>query len=276
MNSCHPRLWVLLSLTVIASFVVRVAALAYWRTGAIENEGAEYARIAQNLRNGLGYVGLAVPGPEVNFPPLFPLLIAGTSFVTHSSEWAGRLVALVMGALLPLPMFGVASSLFNRRVGFIAVTLSVLHPLLVHLSFTVYSEGPYATILLSAVYVVVRALNQSSTRLWLLVGGAFGLGYLLRAEASAVFAIAVLFALTAAEGDRTVKCKRAASAILVFLAFALPELSFIYRSTGKVRFEGKSAVFIYAGRRIWLRKIPLEWNTSHLPGSTRWRLRSQV
>jgi len=245
-----PSLWVLLTLIVAASFAVRVAALAYWRTGAIESEGAEYARLAENLRNGVGYVGIAVSGPEVNFPPLFPLLIAMTSFVTHNYEWAGRVVALVLGAFLPLPVFGIASRLFNRRVGFIAAILTLLHPLLVNLSFTVFSEGPYFTALLSAVYVVVRALNQRSTKPWLLVGGAFGLSYLLRAEAASAFAIAVLFALAFTEGNRTVRFKRAASAILVFLALALPEIIFIYRSTGKVGLEEKSTIFFYTARRI--------------------------
>src|SRR5437773_2022235 len=114
MNKRPDRLWLSLTLLVAASFAVRVAALAYWGTGAIESEGAEYARIAENLRNGIGYVGLVTPGAQLNFNPLFPLLIAGTSFVTHNYEWAGRLVALVMGALLPLPVFGIASRLFNR------------------------------------------------------------------------------------------------------------------------------------------------------------------
>jgi 4-amino-4-deoxy-L-arabinose transferase-like glycosyltransferase len=240
----------MLALIVAASLAVRVAASVYWRPGAIESEGAEYARIAENLRHGVGYVGLATPGPEVNFPPLFPLLIAGTSFATHNYEWAGRLVSLLLGALLPLPVFGIASCLFNRNVGFIAAMLALLHPLLIHLSFAVLSEGPFFTVFLSAVYIVVRALNQSSARLWFLVGGAFGLSYLLRAEAFAAFAIAVVFALTTTEADPTVKCKRALAAIVVFLAFALPELVFIYRSTGKVRLEGKSAIFLYAARRI--------------------------
>src|SRR5512133_1740211 len=80
----------LLSLMVIASVVVRLAALALWRTGAIGSEGAEYARIAENLRNGLGYVGIAPPGPESMFPPGYPLLIAGASLVTRNYEWAAR------------------------------------------------------------------------------------------------------------------------------------------------------------------------------------------
>jgi 4-amino-4-deoxy-L-arabinose transferase-like glycosyltransferase len=250
MNDRPRRLWWLLIIIVAASFAVRVAAWAYWQTGAIESEGAEYARIAENLRNGVGYVGLAHPGAQLNFNPLFPLLIAATSFVTHSYELAGRVVALIMGALLPLPVFGIGSRLFNRRVGLVAAAITVLHPLLIQLSFSVYSEGPYTSLLLCAVYLVVRALSKSSSAQWLLVGGAFGLSYLLRAEATAVFVIAVLFELVATEGDFAVRCKRAMAAVAVFLVFALPEVMLIYHWTGKVRLEGKSTIFSYTGRRI--------------------------
>jgi hypothetical protein len=84
------RLQIILFLIVLLSFAARLAALAYYGIpGTINSEGAEYARIAENLRNGVGYVGIATPGAQVNFPPLYPLLIAGTSFLTHSYEWAG-------------------------------------------------------------------------------------------------------------------------------------------------------------------------------------------
>ena len=245
------RVWLLLAILVVASFAVRVTAWVHWQTGAIESEGAEYSRLAENLRNGVGYVGLVTLGAQLNFNPLFPLLIAGTSFVTHNNyELAGRLVALIMGTLLPLPMFGIGSRLFNRRVGFIAAMLALLHPLLIHLSFTVFSEGPYATLLLSAIYLVVRALHESSIKNWLLVGAAFGFTWLLRAEASAAFAIAVLFALTATPGNWKAKCQRAVAAMVVFLALASPEVVFIYKSTGKIRLEAKSTIFFYTGKRI--------------------------
>ena len=86
MNNRPRRFWVFLAIMVAASFALRVAAFAYWGTGAIESEGAEYARIAENLRNGVGYVGLVTPSAELLFNPLFSLLIAGTSFVTHNYE----------------------------------------------------------------------------------------------------------------------------------------------------------------------------------------------
>ena len=243
--------WGLLTLIIIASFTVRVANLAYWQTGAIDNEGAEYARIAENLRNGIGFVGIAMPGTELLFNPLFPALTAAASFVTHDYQWAARVVSLLLGGLLPLPVFGIASRLFSRRIGLVAALLTVLHPLLVMLSFANYSsEGPYITLLLSATYVVVRALNHSSTGAWLLVGSVFGLAYLLRAEAAAAFLIAVMFALTATEGGAAVKCKRAAAAIGIFLVLTLPEVILIYRSTGKVMLEGKSTLFFDLGTRI--------------------------
>jgi 4-amino-4-deoxy-L-arabinose transferase-like glycosyltransferase len=249
--------WAPLIFLIAASFTIRIIAWAYLGTGTIESEGAEYAKIAENLRSGNGYVGLVFPGPQVMFPPLFSWLIAGVSVLTHDYETAGRIVALVLGTLLPLPVFGIASRLFNRTVGFIAGVLALLHPLLVHLSFMVLSEGPYATLLLSAVFVVVVALEAYSTKLWLLVGGAFGLCYLLRAEALAPFAISLLFAILATNAGLGVRLGRAAAALVIFLAVALPEVSFIYQSTGKVELEAKSTVLSYMGKRILAaRKAP--------------------
>ena len=246
----RPRLWMMLGLIVAFALAVRVAAWAHWGTGAIESEGAEYTRIAENLRKGVGYVGIVSPGPQLVFNPLFPLLIAAASYIAPDYETAGRLVVLLLGTLLPLPVFGIASRLFNRRVGLIAALLTALHPLLINLSFAVLSEGPYITLFLSAVYVVVRALDRPSLRLWSLAGGAFGLTYLLRQEALAALLIAVLFALAATGGGAIIRCKRAALAIGVFLALALPQVIFIYRSTGKVRLDGKSAQFFALGKRI--------------------------
>ncbi len=248
----RPRsLWLLLTLILAASFAVRVAAWVHWQTGAIESEGAEYARLAENLRNGVGFVGLVTPGPQLNFNPLFPLLIAGTSFLTHNNfELAGRLVALIMGGLLPLPVFGVAYRLFSRRTGLIAAVLTILHPLLIHLSFTVFSEGPYITLFLFAVYMAVRSLQESSIWNWFFAGASFGLTWLLRAEASLAFAVAILFAVVIVPGNFHVRYKRTLAAVAAFLVLILPQALFIYKATGKLKLEGKSTIFFYDAQRL--------------------------
>ena len=242
-RSAWRRDFLLLVLMTLASLAVRVAALAHWGTGAIDSEGTEYARIAQNLRSGIGYVGMTSPGPELLFPPLYPFLIGVASFLTGEYEWAGRLVSLVLGSLLPLPMFGIASRLFNRRTGFVAGMLTVFCPLLVSLSFAVLVEGPYITILFSAVYIVLHALDRPSIRMYCLAGGSFGLAYLTRQEAVGPLLIAVLLALCFTEGSFAARSKRAVAAIAVFAVVALPEVVLIYRSTGKVRLETKSSLF---------------------------------
>ena len=244
------RSWAGISIVLVAaSLAIRLAALRYWGIGPIENEGAEYARIAENLRNGAGLVGIAAPGTELLFNPLYPLLIAAVSFLTHDYEWAARLISLISGSFLPLAALGIASRLFSRRVGIVAALLTATYPLLVNLSFTAYSEGNYATLLLFAVYLVLRALNHGSLKLWSLAGAAFGLAYLLRAEATAPLAISAVFAFVMRAEKAAYRYKRTAAAILGFLVMALPEVILIYKSTGKVLLDGKSPIFYALGTR---------------------------
>jgi Dolichyl-phosphate-mannose-protein mannosyltransferase len=240
-----------LSVTLVASIGVRASAWHHWHTGAIESEGAEYARIAQNLRNGQGYVGISTPGTQLVSPPLFPLLIAATSLITHNDyESAGRLVAFLLGSLLPLPVFGVALRLFNRRVAMIAAITTVFYPIFVNLSFAVFSEGPYATILLTAVYLVLRAFDRPSFLNWSFVGAAFGAAYLMRQEAVGPLFVAILLGLLAGDDPSPVKAKRAIAALAVFMILASPQVLLLYKSTGKLRLEGKSLINYAWGSRV--------------------------
>jgi len=235
-----------LTFILLASIGVRAGAWHHWPTGAIESEGAEYARIAENLRNGRGYVGISTPGAQLVFPPLFPSLIATASLITHNDyELAGRLVAFLLGALLPLPVFGIANRLFDRHVAAIAAVLTVVYPVFVSLSFSVLSEGPYTTILLGAVYLVLHAFDRPSILNWFFVGGAFGAAYLTRQEAIGPFLAGILLGLIAGDDPLFVKAKRALVAVAVFMALASPQVLLLYRSTGKLRLEEKS-LFNYA------------------------------
>ena len=136
-----------LLLRFLLAFALRLLS-ALLLTGTIDGEGAEYARIAENLLNGTGYVH-CTPGAELMFPPLFPLLIAAVTLLTHHSEIAGRLISVTMGALLVLPVFYIALHLYSRRVALVAAMLAACHPLLVGFGSTVFSETTYLTLVLS-------------------------------------------------------------------------------------------------------------------------------
>ena len=49
--------------------------------------------------------GLQQKGLEVVLPPLFPYFIAGLSFLTGNAEFAGRLLSVMMGSLLVVPVY---------------------------------------------------------------------------------------------------------------------------------------------------------------------------
>src|SRR5262245_56702025 len=132
----HRRLalsrWSILSIF-FAAFVVRLLWMMYLR-GPIDTEGAEYARIAENLLSGNGYRGIATEGTELMFPPLFPFLIAAFSLLTNDVQLAGRLVSLLMGTLLVPFVYLIAARMYGRGAACIAALLAAFHPLLVNLS----------------------------------------------------------------------------------------------------------------------------------------------
>jgi len=249
--SCRWIRFAFAGLIAVIAFAVRLAAFIHFGAGTIESEGAEYARLAENLRNGAGYVGIASAGPQVLFQPLFPVLIAGASLLVHNYETAGRTVCLIMGSVLPLPIFGIATHLFNRRVGYIAAILASLHPLLVQLSFSIYSETPYATLLFFSIYLTIRALEKPSIWRWTSAGAAFSFAYLIRPEGLAAFAITLLFGVAAIQQRMVLRLKFAACALLAFLVFATPQIVFLFRATGSLMVEGRSKIlFAYGGSRM--------------------------
>ena len=130
MSSAWP-----LSAILLVGFGVRLLAVVSF-TGAIDPEGSEYARIAENLAAGHGYYGIATPGKQLMFPPLFPFMIVATSLVTHQAELAGRLVSLVMGTLLVATVYLLARHLYDRATAYVASLLVAVHPYLVGFSST--------------------------------------------------------------------------------------------------------------------------------------------
>ena len=141
---------------VLASFVLRlVATLGY--AGFIDGEGSEYARIAQNLLSGVGYVGIATEGKQLFFPPLYPLLIAGITLTTGDAEISARLVSLVSGTLLVLPVYFIARRLYGELVGLGASALVGAHPFLIWFSTTAFCEQFYMVLVLTAIYLTMRS-----------------------------------------------------------------------------------------------------------------------
>jgi len=241
------RLW----LIVCAAFAIRCAWLSRY-VHVIENEGADYARLARNLLSGNGYVGM-LGGPETIFPPLYPMLIGAVSVVTGDTETAGRLISLAMGTLLPVPMFLLTEMVFERRAALAAASIAAVSPMLIALSCSVYSEGIYFTLWLTGIYFAMRTLRGDEVRYAALSGLFFGFAYLVRPEAMGYALLAAIWILAAVVFRKSTirsALPRATAVILVTLVMAAPYVAWLSINTGKIHLEGKSAYNNITTRRI--------------------------
>jgi hypothetical protein len=220
---------------------------------SLEGEGVEYTRIAENLLAGRGYVGIFANGTQLNFPPLYPVLIALVSLVLPSAEIAARVVNVLFGAALIIPVFKIADELYGRRAAIVATIVVTFHPVLLVGSASTFSEVSYLTLLLSAVFWLVRWITTQRARNAAFAGAFFGLAYLVRPEAfllAGEFTVLGLVAALLVKERRALLLRGAAVLPLAFAVVASPNVIFLTRATGKLRLEAKGTLAYEWGRRI--------------------------
>jgi 4-amino-4-deoxy-L-arabinose transferase-like glycosyltransferase len=233
----------LLLFIVLSALLIRTL-FAVLFTGEIDAEGTEYARIAQNLIAGNGYVGIATPGTELLFPPLFSFLIAGVTLIVGDAGVAGRIVSVVFGTLLAFPVYLIAGRLFGQRAALVAAALTAFHPYLIVFSVSVFGESTFLTFLMAAVYSAMYAATKP-TRLALAASGAlYGASYLVRPEAFIYMLVGLgcflLSRLLFARDKLRSIAGRALLMPLLFLVVAGPYIGWLSMHAGHLRLEGKS------------------------------------
>ncbi|HKP30355.1 MAG TPA: glycosyltransferase family 39 protein [Gemmatimonadales bacterium] len=236
-----PRTSRILPALLLGALIFRVA---WWLlyVDVVENEGVEYIRLAANWFSGHGYVSI-FGGPHTLFPPFYPLLIGLTSLLTGSTEFAARLVSLASGLLLVWAVYRLASDVLGEVAGIAAGALAAVHPLLVALSVSTYSEALYLGLSMAAAALAVRWVARPSVWLALSVGALCGVAYLTRPEG---IALAPLFAVTLLLASRRLGLRKAvgsgAALGLTALLVALPYVGWLSAIAGTFRWEGKSAM----------------------------------
>ena len=247
-GSARPRLlW--LALGILAAVGLRGGWLARF-SEAINGEGAEYTRIAENLVAGRGYVGIATEGAELMFAPLYPLAIAAVSFLTGSSHLAALLVALAAGVVVVLAVYGIARDLYGDTAGLVAAGIAAVHPVLVKLSGTAYVEGPYIALVMASAYFMNRARQAPGYANWALAGALAGMAYLASPQAMLLPVAFLVSQLVVPAGRRAVTLRRAAVLSGSFAAVALPYVAFLSLATGTPRLEGKTIVNNELGKLV--------------------------
>jgi hypothetical protein len=206
----------------------------------IENEGSYYARLGQNLAHGRGYLGMREQGLQLIYPPLFPLLIAAQNVLGIPADIAGRLISAIAGAFFVPVAFLLANRLYGLRVARIAAVIATIHPLLVVFGAAVLTEALYLTLAWAGVYFAFLARDEERYGPAISAGILFGLAYLTRPEAMLLPPLVALWLVVFARTERRPALKRAIALVATFAVLATPYVVFLSKSTGQLRFEGKT------------------------------------
>jgi len=123
-------------------------------------ESTTYARISANLLAGHGYVGI-IGEPDWFVPPFYPLLMAGIGWIMGGdTALAGRLISLLLGSLLTLPVYALARDMYGRQAGAWAALLVALHPLLMLYGSLAWSETTYAFLIACGLALLWSVLHR--------------------------------------------------------------------------------------------------------------------
>lgn len=215
----------------------------------ISPDGVRYAALARALA-----AGDLAGGLSTYWPPLYPALVAAASLALADVELAGRLVSVVAGSLLVLPVYKLARDSYGREVARLAAALAALHPLLVYYSTVMLTEAAYTLLFACGVAAGWAALGRAGAGRFLLAGVAFGACYLLKPESAGfVLLLAALGLAARLSGARRASPKDslagAAALAAGFLLLALPYLLYLRRETGAWTLSGKLAGHMWQGSR---------------------------
>ena len=238
-----PRGHRTLIILLILALAVR---LTWWvaYVGIIENEGVEYTRLAWNWFHGRGYVSI-FGGTHTLFPPLYPLLIGVTTPLAGSGEAAARLVSLLGGLAVVGAGYLAARRVFGDRVALLAGAVLALHPVLIALSVSTYSESLYLGLALTGTLAVQQAVSRASWRAALLAGFLAGCAYLARPEGIILalgFSVVILVGLVLSRHRIGRAAGYALVTVLTAAVVGSPYAWHLSRIAGAFRWEGKSAL----------------------------------
>ncbi len=156
-----------------AAFAVRLYSLQFFHV--IPTDGTSYALTARAVAHG-DWHGVGTYG-------LYPLLIVVANWFVNDLETAGRMVSVIYGSFLVVPLYFLGKTLFSRNIAIAACLITIVWPSMVSYSCEVVTQATYTTLQLAAVYCIWRAFMMPTVLSGCMAGLFMGLSYLTRPEA---------------------------------------------------------------------------------------------
>ncbi|MCD6290343.1 MAG: glycosyltransferase family 39 protein [Anaerolineae bacterium] len=194
-----------------------------------------YLWLGQSWLTGHGYQFFGYSG--THFSPLFPLFGGGLGLLLGDLERGSLAVYIVTGALLALPLYGIARRVHDERSAIIVGLLAAVYPALTAgvLYWGTMTEPLFLLCAAIGVYGLVWAIQEGRLIAWSVAGVAFGLAYLTRTEGLLYFLVG-LAAWVVLSWGREISLRRwllgGAVYVILFALVISPYVIYLHRATG--------------------------------------------
>ncbi len=176
--------------------------------------------------------------------PLYPFTIALIGKVCSNYELAGRLVSIIFGTLLIIPVYFFSLKHFGRRIALLNSLLIAFFPALIESSTAAETEPLYIFVAVTGILTGFSVLNHKSIFGAAVVGILFAFAYLTRPEGIGLYFVfsGILVCVTLFEIVMYRKFKSALILIVVTLGFVItssPYLIYLKKTTGQWTISSK-------------------------------------
>lgn len=193
---------------------------------------------------------------------LYPFAAIPFGLLAHDAETGLRLLSAASGAALVVPSFMIARRFWGSRAAVFSGLFIALLPNLISFSTAAITESLYSFLLLCALFLFLRGMDEGVMRPYAAAGALLGLAYLVRPESIAVL---VLFALFALAGRRSAgpgasfaaRARRPIVMALLFAVVLLPYFFLLRGATGEWTSGSKAAVNL-SSAVIWQNDLARE------------------
>jgi 4-amino-4-deoxy-L-arabinose transferase-like glycosyltransferase len=195
--------------------------MAVSRHVALGADATWYYLEAGLLADGRGYVDPEAffrTGASVatgNFPPLYPVVLAGWQTLLGGSETVSQLLGVPLGAITVVLAGVLGRRLAGARVGVVAAGLVALSPMLVAADGSMMSEALQVPLVLAAVLAAHVAGVDRRWWAWPVLGASIGLAALTRTEALLLVVLLVAPLAVWGGGARRERLLGCAASVLV-------------------------------------------------------------
>ena len=212
---------------------------AVTRTGKFSPDSFNYVNVAKNILSGKGVTQPTLgfnqenfsldakpPVPFVDQAPLYPVMIAAVSWLGLPAARAALLLSAVFQALVFVMTFGLATALYDKRVGLVAAALMLFDHLMRPIQSWALTEPIALVLLLVSLWLLTATRasegSQKSTptnRHFIFIAGlCAGAAFATRYALIVFMVVGVAFLVLSAPGWRA----KALDATLFALGFGIP------------------------------------------------------